>query len=79
MSVKIFWICLIISVCLLVGSFLLPPMGVIDNSVLAAVGWLFGFTALGVLPDALKKGLGAKIRKGDTEIELTQKRHEHYE
>lgn len=50
----IFWICLCISIMLLIGGFFAPPTGVIDGSVLTAVGELFGFAALGTLPSMLK-------------------------
>ena len=32
-----FWTCLIISIGLIIGSFFVPPLGVIDGSVLASV------------------------------------------
>ena len=38
----VFWISLVISFALIVAGFLAPPMGVIDNSVLIAVGMLLG-------------------------------------
>ena len=37
-----FWICLIVSIGLIVAGFCVPPMGIIDGSVLTAVGILFG-------------------------------------
>ena len=33
-----FWICLIVSIGLIVAGFCVPPMGIIDGSVLTAVG-----------------------------------------
>lgn len=59
------------SVGLLVGGFLAPPMGVIDGSVLMAAGILFAFAALWVAAYAINvKGGSAKVRHGQTEIEL---------
>lgn len=59
------------SVGLLVGGFLAPPMGIIDNSVLMAAGILFAFSALWVAAYAINvKGGSAKVRHGQTEIEL---------
>lgn len=70
MSKIIFWVALGISVCLMVVGFLLPPTGVIDPSVLTAVGELFAFAALGVIPSAIKEGRSIKVTKGDASIEV---------
>lgn len=48
---------------LIVASFILPPPGVIDESVLAAGGELFGFAGLLVIIDAIAHGRHAKITK----------------
>ena len=45
-----FWICLIVSIGLIVAGFCVPPMGIIDGSVLTAVGILFGFASLAQVP-----------------------------
>ena len=45
-----FWICLIVSIGLIVAGFCVPPMGIIDGSVLTAVGILFGFASLAQIP-----------------------------
>ena len=37
---RVFYFNLFISIALIVGGFLLPPMGIIDGSVLTAVGEL---------------------------------------
>ena len=58
------------SIALLVWSFMLPPPGVIDSSVIAAVGELAGFAALWQLAKAIDKGVDAALRKGDTEITI---------
>lgn len=65
-----FWICLVTSVALIIASFFVPPMGVIDGSVLAAVGELFGFGALGILFKSIQLGYSAKVTHGSTAIEL---------
>lgn len=61
-----FWTCLGISIFLMVGSALVPPPFVIDITIFKAVGWLFGFAALGQLPDILALGRTAKIQRGST-------------
>ena len=58
------------SIALLVWSFVLPPPGVIDSSVIAAVGELAGFAALWQIAKAIDKGVDAALRRGDTEITI---------
>ncbi len=70
MNKNTFWICLITSICLIVGGFLVPPLGIIDGSVLTAVGLLLGFAVIGVVMNAMLHGADMKITKGDTTIEL---------
>lgn len=60
----------LISVALIIGSFFMPPQGVVDGSVLAAVGELFGFAALFAGWEAVDRGIDAKITHGNTTIEL---------
>jgi fumarate reductase subunit D len=67
----VFWVCLIVSLILIVLGFVVPPMGTIDPSVLTAVGEIFGFATLGVVADAIKEGYDAKIKKGEMEINIT--------
>ena len=65
-----FAVCLGVSIGLIVGGFFTPPKGVIDGSVLKAVGELFAFAALAVGGHALTLGYDLKIAKGDTEINI---------
>ena len=60
----------IVSVGLIIGSFFVPPQGVIDGSVLAAVGELFAFAALFMAWEAVDRGVDAKVTHGNTTIEL---------
>ena len=59
-----------IAMMLIVTSFFVPPMGIVDSSVLAAVGEIFAFTALFAIWEALDRGIDAKITHGNTTIEL---------
>lgn len=59
-----------ISAAMLLGAALTPPMWIIDGSVLAAVGELFAFASLFKAGEAIDRGLDAKIKHGETEIEL---------
>lgn len=67
---KIFYVCLVMSIALMVASFLLPPQGIIDPSVLTAAGILFGFAALAVAGQNLANGKDVKMKKGDLEVTI---------
>lgn len=67
---NVFLICVITSVCLIIASFCTPPMFIIDGSVLASVGELFGFAALGEVAAAIERGHSATISHGSTTIEI---------
>lgn len=64
------WVCITVAVGLFIASFLVPPMGVIDGSVLRAVSLLFAFASLAVTREAIREGLGAKLTHGNTTIEI---------
>ena len=70
---RVFFICLFISVGLLVASFLLPPMGLIEPSVLAGVGELFAFASLAQIVAAIERGKTAKISKGNVSLSVGNK------
>lgn len=59
-----------ISAAMLLGAALTPPMWIIDGSILAAVGELFAFASLFKAGEAIDRGIDAKIKHGQTEIEL---------
>ena len=63
-------VCLGVTIGLFVGSFFVPPKGVIDGSILKAGAELFAFAALIVGSRAIAYGYDLKIVKGDTEINL---------
>lgn len=60
----------VIAVALIIGSFFVPPTGVVDSSVLAAVGEIFAFAALFAVWEAIDKGIDAKVTHGNTTISL---------
>lgn len=64
-----FWVCLVTSVGLCVAGFVVPPAGVIDGSVLTAVGELFGFATLSQLP-VLIHGRSVELTHGKTSLTL---------
>jgi len=67
---NVFLVCLIASVGLIIASFLTPPLWIIDGSVLAATGELFGFAALGEVAAAIERGHSASITHNNTTIEI---------
>lgn len=58
----------IISIGLIITAFFIPPTAFVDGSVLAAVGELFGFAALGTVIKAIDKGTKASVRHNGTEL-----------
>ena len=63
-----------ISLLLIIGGFLLPPMDIIDGSVLTAVGELLMFGVLAQLPaliSAAKNGKSIKLTKGNFTAEVS--------
>lgn len=65
-----FTICFVISVALIVGGFLVPPMGQIDGSILTAVGELLMFPTLLYAFRAIELGMKVKVQKGDASVEI---------
>ena len=63
-----FWVCLSLSIGLIVAGFCVPPHGEIDGSVLTACGILFGFATFEVVHIAIRKGVDAKVKHGQTEL-----------
>lgn len=67
---RVFLICLIVAIVLLVVSWVMPPAWIIDKSILAAVGELFGFAALGEVAAAVERGHSATIQHGNTSVTI---------
>lgn len=68
-----FKILTVTAIALIVASWFVPPMAVIDGSILAAVGELAGFGALWVVVKALDKGTPATMTHGSTTISVNKK------
>lgn len=60
----------VVSALLILVGLLLPPMGVIDNSVLIAVGELIAVKALFLAWDKVDQGQGITFRHGNTTVTL---------
>lgn len=65
-----FWLCLIVSIALITIAFFIPPTAVVDGSVIAAVGEIFAFAALGQVAAAIEKGRSVKVSKGDVNLSV---------
>ena len=72
MSRITFAICFFVSVGLIIGGFFVPPMGVIDGSILTAIGELLLFPTLLYGFRAIELGLTIKFQKGDATIEISK-------
>lgn len=66
----VFAVCFIISAGLIVTGFFIPPMGVVDGSVLTSVGEMLLFPTLVYGFRAIELGLEVKFQKGETSIEI---------
>ena len=61
------------SIILIIASFFVPPLGVIDGSILAAVGELEALGVLWIVLRAIEKGTAASFKKGDVEVDILEK------
>lgn len=71
---RTFYVTLVVSICLIVGGFFVPPLGVIDGSVITSVGLLLMFAVLAQVPMILKsvqEGKHIKLQKGDFSAEVS--------
>lgn len=64
------WVCTLAAIALLLASFIVPPTGIIDPSVLKGASLVACFAGLFVLREAIREGLGVKLTHGDTTIEI---------
>ena len=71
-----FWVFSLAGLVLIAASFILPPMGSIDNSVLAAAGELDGVIALGAVLKAIDKGVDVTAQHNNTSITITNDKEE---
>ena len=63
---------LVVAVALIVGGFLVPPTGIIDGSVLTAVGELSVFGALAQLPALVGHGRSIRLQHHNTTLSVGQ-------
>lgn len=61
----------LVAIGLVIAGFLVPPLGVIDGSVLTAVGEIVFLVTIFFVWDCVTKGKIAKIKKGDLEASIS--------
>ena len=61
-----------VAVSLIVSGFFVPPIGIIDSSVIQAVGEIFAFAALLEIPHCIvvAKDKNISFKHGDTEVNI---------
>lgn len=76
---RTFYITLATSLMLIIGGFLVPPVGVIDGAVLTAVGLLLMFATPAQVPfiiGAARNGKSIKLTKGDFTAEVSSEKND---
>ena len=69
-----FLLCLIVSVGMMVGGFFVPPLGIIDGSIITGVGELLAFAALAMVPSVISSAKSTKVTtRSGTTIEVKGK------
>lgn len=70
----------VVAIALIIGGFFVPPMGVIDGSILTATGELIAIMGIFVFIARAESGSDIIFRKGDMEIMLDNDGcHHHHE
>ena len=64
----LFSVTTIAAIALFTAGFLVPPMGIIDGSVLKAGGILLGFGSVAQVPLLARRGADVKIQHGQTSL-----------
>ena len=67
----VFCITFAVALALIIGGFFVPPMGIIDGSVLTAVGELIVFPALAFGMRAVELGYDLRVSKGDASMVIS--------
>lgn len=74
------WVILLFSIGLFITSFFMPPKGIIDSTVLAAVGetgilYILIFKLTDMI-QSIKDGKSVTIKKGETELTVSSNKEE---
>lgn len=71
-----FFVCLGVSIFLMVGSAIVPPPFVIDASIFKCVAYLLGFAALSQVPALVDSGKTARLQHGNLSFTVCDDTHE---
>lgn len=66
----LFTITTIAAICLFIASFFVPPMGIIDASVLKAGAILLAFGSVAQVPELARRGTDLKLQHGQTSLSV---------
>lgn len=55
---------------LFVAGFFVPPMGIIDGTVLKAGGLMLGFASVAQVPELARRGTDVKFQHGQTSLSV---------
>lgn len=64
------WVCMTMTIGLLVASFIVPPTGEISPTALKGGSLLFAFAGLSEVREAVLEGFGIKLTHGNTTIAI---------
>lgn len=67
---KLLYFLIGVSIGFLIVDFIIPPFGIIDDSVLAAVELLLEYSVIVIILKAIKEGRNVKIKIGDVSAEV---------
>lgn len=65
------WLCAVVALCLIVAGFFVPPIGIIDGSVIQAVGEIIGIIAILEVPHCLDKMTHIQFKHNETEVNMS--------
>jgi len=69
-------LCTLTSILLIILGIFLPPLGIVDNSIIIAVGEILGFATLGEGVRIIQAGHDAKIKIKELELSVQTKNGE---
>ena len=68
-------LCCLTSIFLIILGIFLPPLGIIDNSIIIGVGEILGFATLGEGVRVVQSGHNAKIKIKEMELEVKNRKN----
>lgn len=72
----VYAIVMLISIALAIGGFFVPPMGVIDGSVITTIGILIFGAMFAKIPDIIEAGHYVELNHGETKVSVRKNNKE---